>query len=100
MLGVLFVLDGGLFTLAMAMTTYVSRIAPSDEHTATLSLGVAINHIAAVAMPLAGGWLWAKAGYEWTFVLGAMALVVSLYAAMRLPGRSPAASVPQVGGAG
>jgi MFS family permease len=95
MLGVLFVIDGGLFTLAMAMTTYVSRIAPSDEHTATLSLGVAINHVAAVAMPLAGGWLWAKAGYEWTFVLGAMALLVSLCAVMRLPvrSRSPVAAI-------
>ena len=34
------------------MTTYVNRIAPRSEHTPTLSMGVAANHVAAVTMPL------------------------------------------------
>lgn len=82
---VLFVLDSALFTLAMAMTTYVSRIAPRSDHTATLSLGVAINHVAAVSMPLAGGLLWTYAGSTYTFLLGCTALAVSATVATFIP---------------
>jgi MFS family permease len=85
----LFVLDGTFFILAMAQTTYVNRIAPKDEHTATLSAGIAFNHVASVAMPLVGGWLW-MLGYQWTFAVGAVAAAASLPIVMRMP-RRPAA---------
>ncbi|HEX2971381.1 MAG TPA: MFS transporter [Tepidisphaeraceae bacterium] len=51
----LFVADSVFFMCTMALTTYVNRIAPKSEHTATLSMGVAVNHVAAVTMPLVGG---------------------------------------------
>jgi MFS family permease len=81
----LFVADGVVWTLAMAMTTYVNRIAPPSEHTPTLSMGVAMNHVAAVAMPLVGGALWQYAGYRWTFALGALAVALSIVAALHVP---------------
>lgn len=81
----LFVLDGAFFVLSMALTTYVNRIAPTSEHTPTLSLGVAANHVAAVAMPLVGGLIWKYAGYNWTFWIGAAAAAGSILAAMRIP---------------
>jgi len=88
---VLFVLDGVLFTLAMALTTYVNRIAPPSEHTPTLSMGVAMNHVAAVSMPLAGGFLWKYMGYQWAFGLGALAAALSIAAAMFVPRHAKAA---------
>ncbi|MBE3098066.1 MAG: MFS transporter [Planctomycetes bacterium] len=84
---VLFVLDNVLFTLAMALTTYVNRIAPPSEHTPTLSMGVAMNHVAAVSMPLAGGFLWKYLGYQYAFGLGAVAAALSIIAATFVPQR-------------
>ena len=92
---VLYVADSSFFVLATALTTYVNRIAPPGEHTPTLSMGVALNHVAAVTMPLAGGLLWRLFGYQWTFLVGAVAAAVSVPVAMLIPphGRRPAGGV-------
>ncbi len=82
-----FVLDNIFFVMAMALTTYVRHIAPPSEHTPTLSMGVAMNHVAAVAMPLVGGYVWKCFDYRWTFAIGAAAAAVSIFAASRLPQR-------------
>ncbi len=96
----LFVADNVLFTLNMALTTYVRRLAPPSEHTPTLSMGVAMNHVAAVTMPLAGGLIWKYAGYQWTFGIGMAAAALSIVVVSFLPRhqeRTPAA-VPHQGG--
>ncbi len=80
-----FLLDNTFFALAMALTTYVRHIAPPAEHTPTLSMGVAMNHVAAVTMPLVGGYVWKYFDYKWTFAIGAAAAAVSILAASRLP---------------
>jgi len=85
----LFVADSALFVLAMALTTFVNRIAPRSEHTQTLSMGVAMNHVAAVAMPFVGGLLWKYLDYQWTFMVGALAAVLSVVAAMGVPRHAP-----------
>jgi MFS family permease len=81
----LFVADNAFFALSMALTTYVNRLVPPGERTPTLSMGVAMNHVAAVAMPLIGGLLWKFAGYQWVFVAGALAALGSVFAARRIP---------------
>jgi predicted MFS family arabinose efflux permease len=88
----LFVADGVLWTLVMALTTYVNRIAPPSEHTPTLSMGVAMNHVAAVVTPLIGGVLWGL-GYQWTFLVGALAAAMSILAALRVPKQVPTAAI-------
>ena len=85
----LYVADSAFFVLAMALTTYVNRIAPKSEHTPTLSMGVAVNHVGAVAMPLIGGLLWRYAGHQWAFLIGAGAAALSILAALRLPPHTP-----------
>jgi hypothetical protein len=81
----LFILDSVLFMSAMALTTYVNRIAPKNEHTQTLSMGIAMNHVAAVAMPALGGVMWATLGFQATFMVGAVAAVLSLVVSLRVP---------------
>jgi len=81
----LFIIDNAFFVFGMALTTYVRRIAPVAEHTSTLSLGVAMNHIAAVAMPLVGGFLWKYLGYEWVFLSGSVAAAISIVTASWVP---------------
>jgi len=82
---VLFVIDSAFFVFAMALNTYVNKLAPPGERTPTLSMGVAMNHAAAVTMPLVGGILWTTVGYEWAFVAGVVAAFASIAVAWRLP---------------
>jgi MFS family permease len=88
----LFIADGAIWVLAMALTTYVGRIAPKAEHTQTLSMGVAMNHVAAVSMPLLGGLLW-QYGYRWTFMIGIVAAIVSVPVVFLMPKHVPAGEV-------
>lgn len=81
----IYVVDGLFFVFVMALTTYVNHIAPPNEHTATLSMGVAFNHIAAVIMPLCGGLAWKYLGYHWTFIIGAAAAVISIFVSLFVP---------------
>lgn len=82
-----FLLDSSFFVFAMALTTYIGRLVPPNEKTMTLSMGVAMNHIAAVSMPLAGGLLWKYLGYQWTFLIGSVAAAASIWVAWRVPDR-------------
>jgi MFS family permease len=100
-----FLLDSSFFVFAMALTTYVGRLAPASEKTLTLSMGVAMNHIAAVTMPLVGGIVWKYVGYQWTFLIGSAAAAASILAAVRVPKRihtaievMPIAVTPLAGG--
>jgi hypothetical protein len=92
-----YVLDNATFVFATGLTTYVNRIAPKSEHTPTLSMGVAFNHVASVTMPFLGGILWATLGYRWAFLVGIPAAVASIAIVQRLPGgRSQAQAVGEV----
>lgn len=81
----LFIVDSAFFVFAMSLTTYVGRMAPRSELTPTLSMGVAMNHVAAVTMPFVGGMLWSAFGYRYAFLVGAAAAALSIPAAMRVP---------------
>ena len=48
-------------------------------------MGVAANHVAAVAMPFVGGILWTTLGYQWAFLLGIPAAAASIAVVARLP---------------
>lgn len=81
----LFVSDNCFSALAAALTVYVGRIAPPSEHTPTLGMGVAVNHVSAVLMPLLGGLLWKHLGYQWTFLAGVAAALLGIAVAFRVP---------------
>ena len=85
----LFVVDSAFFVFVMALTTYVGKIAPPNEHTATLSMGVAMDHVAAVSMPFLGGIIWKFFGYQWVFVAGAVVALISIVPALCLPKHTP-----------
>lgn len=101
----IFLVDNAFFVFAMALTTYIGRLAPANEKTMTLSMGVAMNHVAAVTMPLVGGIAWKYLGFKWTFLIGSAAAAASILAAMRVPDRTrptiegmPVANTPLAGG--
>lgn len=82
----LFVLDNVLFTFGVGFTTYLHRIARPNELTPCLNMGVTMNHIAAVTIPIGGTWLWERfENYSIPFWIGVAVACVSLIATRRLP---------------
>jgi predicted MFS family arabinose efflux permease len=87
----IYVLDNATFVFNTGLTTYVNKIAPKSEHRPTLSMGVAANHVASVAMPFLGGILWTTLGYQWAFLIGIPAAAASIAIVWKMPrGIAPA----------
>lgn len=89
-----YVLDQTLFALRVARTTYLKKIAvdPADI-TATMSLGVTIDHAVAMTLPIFSGWLWAHVGFQWVFVLAAAIALAGLVVCLRIRVPAPLGTV-------
>ena len=68
------------------------RAAGSAGFGGGLVAAYAMNHAAAVSMPLVGGFLWEWADYRWPFAIGAAAALLSILVAARLPPHSARAA--------
>ena len=75
---VLYCIDNLIFFGGIALTTYVNKIAPEEDLKPTLSMGVTMNHVAAVIAPLLGGVAWHYFGYRVIFFSGALIALLSL----------------------
>jgi MFS family permease len=83
----IFIIDNLFLGFDIAITTYLSKIAPHEDIAPSLAMGSTIQHIAAVAIPVLGGWLWDAVSPTATFLAGAVLCCVSLLQAYRLPER-------------
>lgn len=73
--GALYILDQLFFALSFSLKTYFQKIADPKDIAPTAAVAFTINHIAAVFLPAALGYLWATSP-DYVFMLGAgMALV-------------------------
>jgi MFS family permease len=82
----LFLIDNVLFSFGVGFTTYLNRIVRPNELTPSLSMGVTMNHIAAVTVPIGGAWLWLHyQNYQIPFWVGVSIACVSLIATRWLP---------------
>jgi len=88
---VVYVLDNAMWQLRIGVTTYANRIAAGHERTRLLSMGITMNHIGSVSMPLIGGALYAALGYRFPFLGGAALALFSIFLARRVPLRKPLA---------
>lgn len=75
---VLYCIDNLIFFGGIALTTYIHKIAPEEDLKPTLSMGVTMNHFAAVLAPLVGGLMWHYFGYQVIFFSGAILALISL----------------------
>ena len=80
----LYVVDHILFSLALALKTYFQKIADPGDIAPTAAVAFTINHIAAVFLPAALGYLWLVSP-AWVFVMAAGMAVVSLMLALMIP---------------
>ena len=82
----LFLIDNVLFSFGVGFTTYLNRIVRPNELTPSLSMGVTMNHIAAVTVPIGGAWLWLHyKNYQLPFRVGVTIACISLFANRWLP---------------
>lgn len=75
---VLYCIDNFLFVGRIALMTYLNKIAPPEDLKPTLAMGVTMNHVAAVSVPLIGGFAWTSFGYQIIFIGGAVFTLISL----------------------
>ncbi|MDR1046022.1 MAG: MFS transporter [Candidatus Adiutrix sp.] len=73
----LYVLDQLLFCFTVSIRTYFQKIGDPGDIAPSMAVGVTMNHIAAVAVPLAGGVLWMY-DYRLPFLMGAGFALLSL----------------------
>jgi MFS family permease len=84
----LFVLDNVIFGTSLAASTYLQKIAVSeDELTSNLSLQQTLNHVSAIVIPVVGGTIWTLFGARAPFLMGVGIVVLSLILVqlMRVP---------------
>jgi predicted MFS family arabinose efflux permease len=84
----LYVIDHLFFALAFAQKTYFQKIADPADIAPTAAVAFTINHIAAVVLPAALGYLWVTSQAS-VFVLAAILAGASLLLALMIP-RHPA----------
>jgi uncharacterized membrane protein SirB2 len=82
---VLYCIDNMVFFGAIALTTYLHKIAPPEDWKPSLSMGVMFNHVSSVTAPLLGGFAWHYFGYKVIFFAGAVVAIISLGFAQFLP---------------
>ncbi len=83
---ILYVLDHLFFALAFALKTYFQKIADPGDIAPTAAVAFTINHIAAVFLPAALGYLWV-ASPGGVFALAAAMAATSLVLALMIPRR-------------
>lgn len=82
----LFLIDNVLFSFNVGFTTYLNRIVRPGELTPCLAMGVTMNHVAAVTVPIGGAILWERThDYQAPFWVGVGIAGVSLLATFQLP---------------
>ena len=80
----LYVIDHLFFALAFAQKTYFQKIADPADIAPTAAVAFTINHIAAVFLPAALGYLWVVSQSS-VFVLAALLAAASLILALIIP---------------
>ncbi|MEM1429413.1 MAG: MFS transporter [Pseudomonadota bacterium] len=80
----LYILDHLFFALALALKTYFQKIADPSDIAPTAAVAFTINHIAAVFLPAALGYLWLTSPAS-VFLLAAAMATTSLVLALLIP---------------
>lgn len=92
----LYILDHLFFSIAIAMKTYFQKIADPADIASTSGVSFTINHIAAVVLPAAYGFLWVISPAA-VFLSGAALAGVSLVLALLVPDNPTPDNVALVG---
>lgn len=73
----LYIIDHILFNFAIAIRTFYQKISDPEDIAPSMAVGFTINHIAAILLPVIGGFLW-LVDYRIVFFSGALFSFISL----------------------
>lgn len=79
LLAFLYILDHIFFNFAIAIRTYFQKVGDPQDIAPSMAVGFTINHIAAVILPVVGGFLW-LVDYRIPFIAGAGMSLISFLA--------------------
>ena len=76
--GICYLIDNLFSGAGMARTTYVKRLSDDpDEVSSTLALGISLDHVLSMSMPMLAGFIWETYGYGYIYVFcGGLAIAV------------------------
>ncbi len=80
-----YIIDSSTNAVDMARSTYMRKIAlyPSDI-THTLSLGITVDHLVSMSIPILGGFMWSAFGYQAVFMSAAVIAISNFVLSMRI----------------
>lgn len=81
----LYILDHVFFAMAIALKSYLKKIADPADMASTAGVSFTINHIAAVVLPFALGLVWIVSP-PLVFIVGALIALASLLLSQMVPG--------------
>jgi predicted MFS family arabinose efflux permease len=82
---VLFLIDQMLFSVGMARSMYMKKIALQDAHIQpALTAGITIDHVFSISVALLGGAIWNTFGYQYVFLMGVVIASINFFVAMRV----------------
>ncbi len=82
-IAVIYILDHIFFNFAIAIRTYFQKVGEPKDIAPSMAVGFTINHIAAVFLPVIGGYLW-MVDYRIPFIVGACFSGISLIAVQKI----------------
>ena len=80
----MYILDHLFFALAIAIKTYLQKIADPADIASTAGVFFTINHIAVVIIPAVLGYVWLES-HTAVFLIGAVFALLSLTMAQNVP---------------
>ena len=85
LISICYIVDQLFNSASMARATYLRKIALKDEDVSpTLSLGISIDHVMSMFLPVLGGIVWygsGSSGYKYVFLGGAVVAVLNFFSA-------------------
>lgn len=82
-----YLVDNVLFGSSIALRSYLRKISTDEDITGCLSFGMTANHITAVIIPITGGIIWTKFGFETTFLAGAVIVFIDMIFSLMIPSK-------------
>ena len=82
---VCYLLDQMLFSVGMARSTYIKKIAlDSADIQPALSASISIDHVFSISVALIGGLIWNRFGFQYVFLLGVLIAAINFFVARQI----------------
>jgi MFS family permease len=82
---VCFLIDQMIFSVSMARSTYMKKIALQHDHIQpALTAAVTIDHAFSITAALVGGVIWSKFGFQYVFLFGMVIAIINFFVALQV----------------